>query len=121
MPDGSPYPCKIYRHCDGYPESVFPDLQKFAADFNRARGVDPEYMLAQCLLKCGVSDRGSYTGYGVSTWWHYDIEWLYKVYVETGRVEVVKVRWQDAEDDSWPTGKVLTAEELQVYLDRNEA
>ena len=84
--DGRLYPVKIYKHCDGYPEGVLPVLEPFAAEFHARRGFDPEYLIAQCLGRFAASDStygpgapDRFTGWGLSTFWHPDIEYFYLV------------------------------------------
>jgi hypothetical protein len=44
----------IYRHCDGYPEGIFPDLRQFFDDLEAqtsdTRYSDPEYLAAKFLV-----------------------------------------------------------------------
>lgn len=74
---------KVYRHSDGYPEGVLPDLEKFFNDVienchGNTRFDDPSYLAAKFVvwqmdyalpsLGCGIlmKDPG-------------DIEWSYKI------------------------------------------
>jgi hypothetical protein len=45
---------KIYRHCDGYPEGVLPDLEEFfkavVADTTDTRFGDPNYLAAKFVV-----------------------------------------------------------------------
>jgi hypothetical protein len=53
-PDGEVI-AKIYRHCDGYPEGVLPDLKQFFKDVEEqcagdTRFDDPEYLAAKFVV-----------------------------------------------------------------------
>jgi hypothetical protein len=41
----------VYRHSDGSPEAVLPDLLPLVADFMKSRGNDPEYMTAHIVAR----------------------------------------------------------------------
>lgn len=80
----------IYRHSDGYPEGVLPDLKPFAVVFNKHRGLDDTaYATARCVQhltnlsserrKCEGASEYSFLGYGVDTSIHWDIEYFYHV------------------------------------------
>ena len=126
------YPVKVYKHSDGYPSAVLPVLVPFAHSFIQTRGRDPEYMAAQVvrafalaeepkrlewlaemrkrypdLISHYSSDRPDFLGWGVSTYWHEDIEWLY-VLRESGTVDVYKVRYGQIKnrprEDQIPSG-----------------
>ncbi len=116
--DGKLYPCQIYRHSDGYPQGpsgVPAFLKPFVKKFIKARGVDPEYFIAQCLrheafhqqaivdkeiAKEGnkafgtrypdFQPRNSFLGYGVCTVddSHGDISFTYTVDLRDGTIEV---------------------------------
>lgn len=107
--DGTIYECMVYRHSDGYPESVLPFLEPFVNTFKTERGCDPEYFVAQFLRhamidECKEADKDdfykkfpdahpskSYLGWGVCTELHGDIEYLYTVDLVKGKVKVKKV------------------------------
>lgn len=117
--------CKIfiYKHSDGMPERVLPVLVPFVLKFFANRGYDDSYLLAQIVRhfavheykegqaakargeKYGVPDEGNsfpyteYTGWGLDTVQHGDIEYLYEI--EGGNVFV--------------NGKKLTLEQLIKY------
>lgn len=94
---GHLYPCKIYKHSDGYPSGVLPILKPFVEAFAAGRGDDPEYFIAQVVRRFMLEDvehyekdradrqrfgdygnpRTNFLGWGVSTYWHGDIEYLY--------------------------------------------
>jgi hypothetical protein len=53
--DGDEIAANIYRHSDGYPDGVLPDLQRFFADVESqtkgdTRFGDPEYLAAKFLV-----------------------------------------------------------------------
>jgi hypothetical protein len=78
--DGRIYPCKIYKHCDGYPAGVLPILEPFAERFARQRGHDPEYLVAQIIRHFAREQEGEeFTGWGVDLGWHGDLSYLYVV------------------------------------------
>lgn len=109
------YPVKIYKHCDGYPEGVLPELVPFAKAFASNRGNDPEYMAAQIVRAFALLDGHdnylraveSFTGWGVSTFWHGDIQYAYKVF-PSGRVECHKVTNvpNDLPEDVFPPSRL---------------
>lgn len=101
------YPVKIYKHCDGYPEGVLPTLEPFAQEFARDRGNDPEYMAAQIVRRFAVDgSRDSFTGWGLCTEWHGDIEYAYQVFPD-GTVKAWSVRIPDnLPASSFPPGQL---------------
>lgn len=73
----------IYRHWDGYPEGMLPDIVPVLKDFDEHRGLgDTEYASAW-LVKHLKDD---YLNVGISKDFHGDIEYLYAVYPD--RVDV---------------------------------
>ena len=62
---------KVYKHFDGYPSATLPWLKSFAYEFNKNRGWDPSYMLAQLLRSSRADattfdlDESDTTGWGV--------------------------------------------------------
>ena len=122
-PNGELYPVKIYKHCDGYPEGVMPILAPFAIAFADNRGSDPEYFIAQCCRAFAFKDlarsqaeadgpyrhnpRKQFTGWGCSTFWHGDIEYLYVVSA-AGSVKILAV---DVPSD-WPEDKIPPGKEV---------
>src|SRR3990167_297536 len=84
--DEKKYECMIYVHCDGYPEGILPFLEDFTKKFYKDRKDDCEYFLAQYLIQRAIADykekkdydyvspENKYTGYGVCTKCHGDIE-----------------------------------------------
>lgn len=66
----------IYRHSDGYPEGVLPELLPVLKDFDKNRGLDDlEYASAWVVAKF----KDNYLNIGISRDFHGDIEYLYKV------------------------------------------
>lgn len=69
----------LYRHCDGYPEGVLPDLQPFLMRFSKERGLeDIEYLAARTLVHL-AGDNTSLTGFGICKKFHGDIEYFYAI------------------------------------------
>lgn len=67
----------IYRHCDGYPEGVLPDIMPILRDFNQNRGLsDIEYASAWLVAKL----KEDYLNIGICKAFHGDIEFFYAVY-----------------------------------------
>lgn len=99
----------IYRHSDGYPDGVLPELMAFLRWFDRKRGVsDTEYVAARTLQhltnlydsatgKTGADDFTGVLGYGISKAYHGDIEWLYVV--TPTRVLVYQINSTTTADD----------------------
>lgn len=104
--DGSIYPCMIYKHSDGDPDSMMAFLVSFAQAFVKDRGDDAEYCVAQILRHWAFEDFKYYntpkykkmfdgrnlalemTGWGVclSSDVHGDIEYMYTVNLKDGTV-----------------------------------
>lgn len=86
----------IYKHSDGYPEGVMPVLQGLVTRFHNKRGNDPEYLLAQIVRQFAIEDNKEgyspaqdyFTGWGLDTIEHGDIEYLYEVDSATGKVYI---------------------------------
>lgn len=90
----------LYRHCDGYPSAILPDIIPFLQWFDKARGIsDTEYVTARLLQWiCNVGDKEEidlyksmgraiserkFTGtlsYGICKNFHGDIEYFYAIY-----------------------------------------
>ena len=91
----------IYRHSDGYPTGVLPDILPFLKLWVKNRGIeDIEYCSARLLQKlCNEYDKGmnemyeGKTGYGICVELHGDIEYLYAVY--PNKVNVYEVKFGD--------------------------
>jgi len=91
----------IYRHCDGYPESVLPAIVPILKDFDIKRGLgDVEYSSAWLVAKL----KDGYINIGICRDInHIDIRFFYAVYPD--RVDVYKVGsigW-----DNWTREKFL--------------
>jgi len=79
----------LYRHCDGYPSGMLPELQPFLAAFAEERGLDDtEYAAARCMGHFCAIHKGA-TGYGICKNFHGDIEYFYAVYPD--RLDVYSV------------------------------
>ena len=86
----------IYRHWDGYPQAVIPDIKEFIEKFIAKRGFDGTYLIA-CLMAflkqyhCGEKSlqrktdieiggaRVDVYGYGMDCELHGDIEYFYGI------------------------------------------
>lgn len=67
----------IYRHMDGYPESVLPMIVPILKDFKKNRGLgDVEYASAWLVAKL----KDDYLNIGICKAFHADIEYFYAVY-----------------------------------------
>lgn len=111
----------IYRHSDGYPSGVLPDIMPFLGWWNERRGVnDIEYCSARLLqylcnkydgyrlemskefkhLKDDIEEQKGFTGelgHGICKGYHSDIEYLYVIHPQG--VDVFEVphdlNWSD--------------------------
>ena len=77
------YEALIYRHSDGYPEGVLPDIVPFLKEFSSDRGMtDIEYCsarLLQHLTNLYDAYAKNFLGYGISNSFHGDIEYFYAI------------------------------------------
>ncbi len=114
----------IYRHSDGYPEGVLPEIMPFLKKWDKIRGMsDIEYLGARLLQhltniydQWSPSDPSSgILGYGISWAFHWDIEYLYAIYSD-GEVRVYETEWEEKLDDKKKPLKVL-----QVKRDRQNS
>lgn len=75
----------LYRHCDGYPSGVLPDIQPFLANFKDKRGLDDTEYLAGALVTYltgfhrGKKKEIDILAVGVCRQFHGDIEFFYAV------------------------------------------
>ena len=101
----------IYRHSDGYPEGVLPDILPFLKIFNEVRGLaDAEYASARTLQYLtnladehyekfkqnfqSVIQEPNFSGYGICLHgFHGDIEYYYAIY--PNRVDVYEVDFDE--------------------------
>lgn len=90
--EGSEILANVYKHCDGYPDSVMPDLGNFFDEVEKqtqdTRFNDAEYLAAKYLVwkaKCytdSYQNQANYLaflGLGVCDQDHGDIEYIYTV------------------------------------------
>jgi len=88
----------IYRHCDGYPDTmhgVIAGIKPILEDFDKNRGLfDIEYASAWLVAKLKVD----YLDIGISKDFHGDIEYFYAVYQD--RIEVYETPW-DSDPRNW--------------------
>ena len=79
----------IYRHWDGYPEGVIPEILPILKRFDKGRGLgDIEYASAWLVKKL----KKDYLNVGISKDFHGDIEYLYAILKD--RIEVYEiVKW----------------------------
>jgi hypothetical protein len=84
----------IYRHWDGYPEGVLPEILPYCVRFEKLRGMgDTEHLAARLLGH--LLDRGDpddVLGYGISADFHGDLEFYYAVF-GNGIIKVYAVRY----------------------------
>ena len=94
----------IYKHSDGYPEGVLPTLEPMVKDFITNRGNDATYLLCQIVREFAVTHpRRSpekyygqpYTGWGLDTVEHGDIEFLYEVDPRDGTIYINGERYAE--------------------------
>ena len=103
-------PILIYQHSDGYPSYALATLLPFLVEFHKGRGHDSEYLPAQLLARMIsrrqkeqdefhaqhpdlATFRDNFTGYGIDTQLHGDIEYLYEI-DELGGLTVSTVTYQ---------------------------
>ena len=84
---------ELYKHWDGSPDSTLPWLEWFNKDFQKNRGDDPEYKLAQ-LVRSSIRDAekfhldpSDYTGWGIDASDSHSYEYLY-ILKNDGTVEI---------------------------------
>lgn len=95
------YDVTIYKHSDGYPQGVIPSLRAYLGKFVKNRGNDKEYAIARILMNFALLEKEyrekmpspfneeSFTGWGLCTDLHGDIEYLYIVDLECRKIEIV--------------------------------
>lgn len=110
----------IYRHYDGYPEAVLPDIVPTLKEFGQERGLDDvEYASAYLVakLKTGMLN------IGISKAFHIDIEYFYAVF-PNGYIDVYMVDWNKEGCEDIPaeerlikiqTLNVFTAEKTDLF------
>lgn len=74
----------LYRHCDGYPEGVIPDLKEFL-EWNGSRITDIEYTAANFIFWSKRRAGGGLIGFGICQKddFHGDIEFYYNITTKT--------------------------------------
>ena len=86
--DGDDIAANVYRHHDGYPEGVLPDMQRFfklveSDSPHDTRFDDPEYLAAKFIVwQASENSRGprlAFTGVSPCVADHGDIEHVYNV------------------------------------------
>jgi hypothetical protein len=83
--------CIIYRHWDGYPDGVLPDIMPILEDFDKDRGLgDIEYASAWLVAKLKVD----LLNIGISKNYHLDIEYIYEIFTG-GEIRVWSVNMGD--------------------------
>uniref|UniRef100_A0A6M3JEG2 Uncharacterized protein n=1 Tax=viral metagenome TaxID=1070528 RepID=A0A6M3JEG2_9ZZZZ len=113
----------IYRHSDGYPEGVIPDIEPFLKWWAKGRGLgDVEYVSARLLqYLCNQYDEDGKAfakemrsknipisktteelftgtlGHGICRGFHWDIEYFYKIYPNA--IEIYDVPFMDKFDE----------------------
>ena len=105
--DLTKYHALLYRHSDGYPEGVLPDITPFLETFHSQRGMsDVEYLAAWLIYHLirpyDDANYGKYLGHGISTRFHGDIEYFYAI--SPGLVEVYECHY-DGNPKHWTVVK----------------
>lgn len=112
--------CFIYRHADGYPEGVLPDIVDWLKWFNKNRGIgDTEYCAARLIQHLtnqydGDETLGTYRGmlgHGVGLGLHGDIEFFY--HISPTKVKVYEVK-HAANYDTMPVKDWPIVEEVNL-------
>ncbi len=87
----------LYRHTDGYPDGILPDIKPFLKEFDIERGCeDTEYLAARLLqYLCNKHDlhKKDFIGLGICNDFHEDIEYFYKI--SPHLIEVYKTTPED--------------------------
>ena len=85
----------IYRHWDGYPDGVLPEIMPILQDFDKNRGLsDIEYASAYLVARL----KDDYFNYGIAKAFHGDIEYYYAVYPD--KVEIYETPF-DSDPSKW--------------------
>lgn len=104
----------IYRHCDGYPDGVMPDLALFFADVRTqttdTRFDDAEYLAAKFVVwQAGRSTSRfaarplAFLSLGICLRDHGDIEYVYRIVESADRDTQPVVEWAEPGSDNWHT------------------
>lgn len=102
--DLTKYEALIYRHWDGYPEGVLPDIVPILREFYQGRGLkDIEYASAYLVAKL----KTDMLNIGISNCFHSDIEYVYAVYPDA-IIDVYEVDWTNADCYDKPIEQRLT-------------
>lgn len=90
------HPVYIYKHSDGYPRGVMPILGPLIAHFNKTRGADAPYLVAQIVRAFAVADfqhdaksTQSMIGWGLDNSFHGDVEFIY--YIKASKTQGYEV------------------------------
>jgi hypothetical protein len=104
----------IYRHYDGYPEGVIPDIEPMLKRFNRERGLSDTSYAAAWLVHELISsyvkdsvknakewgfpgmpkDGKNWLGHGICKDIHCDIEFFYKIYPSAIEIYDAVIPWK---------------------------
>lgn len=92
----------LYKHCDGYPNGVVPEIKPFLEKFQKNRGLDDYQYLGARLMQymCNIADESlkkwskemvqsfETTGYGIMSvdQFQSDIEYYYAIYPDALKV-----------------------------------
>lgn len=115
---GGDVEANIYRHCDGYPDGVLPDLARFfaavRAQTSDTRFDDPEYLAAKFIVWQADQRRNNTKGLldfisvAPCVVDHLDIEYVYEVACCCNSAEP-SVRWKRPGDPRWTLPGALTS------------
>lgn len=101
----------LYRHSDGYPDGVVPDILEFLRSFEASRGIsDSAYASARLMAymvkiydEGGVEKFGGTLGHGIDIWIHSDIEYFY--HISPIELKVLRVTHRKDTFDQEPSRK----------------
>lgn len=110
----------IYRHWDGYPAGMLPDLISVLQDFDNNRGIkDLEYASAWLVAKL----KTDYLNVGISKNFHWDIDYVYGVYAD-GTVKIFQIDWKKMEkfmnDESGKTKVSKSFKKIDEFNIKNQ-
>ena len=121
----------IYRHCDGYPKEIIPDIEPFLRWFKTERGNISEIEYVSCRLLqylCNKSDQAEKellqeighepktgltgtTGFCICKEFHGDIAYYYAIYPK----EIVVYEVSDDDCNKWNKLQTISLEETPCH------
>lgn len=123
--------CLLYRHCDGYPKGIMPDIMPFLKKFKERRGLgDEEYLPAWLLYHLislhvtmmadmhkdqdyGEKDGMDMLSHGICAdkMFHGDIEYFYRINAEEAEVIVYECGYVDA-PEKWTVVDTVSVDDF---------